>query len=438
MRIGVFGLGYVGAVTAGCLARDGHDVIGVDTDKQKVDLINDGETPILEPGLAEIIANAVSIGRLRATTVAGPGVLKCDVAIISVGTPSSPNGSLDLTYVRNVCEQIGTHLADRDGYFEVIVRSTVLPGTTRNTVIPTLEAASGKRAGEDFGVVFSPEFLREGSSIEDYDRPARVVIGGEVESLSSRCAELFGDLGAPVVSADLEAAEMVKYVDNTWHALKVAFANEIGRISKEVGVDSREVMDIFALDTKLNISTAYLRPGFAFGGSCLPKDVRALSYFARRHDVHAPVIESVLPSNTDHVERAVNAVLAQGKRRIGILGLAFKAGTDDLRESPMVELVERLIGKGFDVRIHDPDVNLAALVGANQEYINHHIAHVSQLFVPSVADVLDHGETIVLGTDHLHFAGVPGAMKPQQTLIDLVGVSIDDRDGAFNYEGICW
>jgi GDP-mannose 6-dehydrogenase len=425
-------------VTAGCLARDGHDVIGVDTNKQKVDLINDGETPILEPGLAEIIADAVQVGRLRATTLAGPAVLDCDVAIISVGTPSSTNGNIDLSFIRTVCEEIGGHLAHRDDHFEVIVRSTVLPGTTRDTVIPTLEAASGKRAVQDFGVVFNPEFLREGSSIDDYDRPARIVIGGEAEPQSSRCAELFGDLGAPMISADLEAAEMVKYVDNTWHALKVAFANEIGRIGKAVGIDSREVMEIFALDTKLNISSAYLRPGFAFGGSCLPKDVRALRYYARRHDVHAPVIESVLPSNVDHVEQAFRAVVAQGKRRVAILGLAFKAGTDDLRESPMVDLVERLIGKGFDVRIHDPDVNLATLVGSNQDYLNHHIAHVSQLLLPTVADVLDHGETIVLGTGHALFDAVPDALRPDQTMIDLVGIPTRDLSGAFDYEGICW
>src|SRR5690348_8341436 len=437
MKISVLGLGYVGAVSAGCLARDGHEVIGVDPERVKVDLINSGRSPIIEKDIGGIIAEQVAAGRLRASSDLESAVRNTDLALVCVGTPSLPNGGLDLRYVRRVCEQIGRTLAAHQGAPVIVMRSTMLPGSMREVVIPTLEKFSGKRAGEEFGVCINPEFLREGTAVHDYYHPPKTVIGEVNKASGDVLANLYGKLPAPMVRTDIETAEMVKYADNCWHALKVGFANEIGSLCKAVDVDAHRVMEIFCQDQKLNLSPYYLKPGFAFGGSCLPKDLRALLYKAKTLDVQLPILASVLPSNQLQIERGVQAVLEKANKRVGILGFSFKAGTDDLRESPMVELTERLIGKGYDLRIYDRNVSLACLHGANKDYILNKIPHISRLMVPSIDEVLSHAQTIVIGNGAPEFADVPKRIAEGQTIIDFVRVS-DSRSIAGIYEGICW
>ncbi len=437
MKISVLGLGYVGAVSAGCLARDGHEVIGVDPERTKVDLINAGKTPIIEKDIGAIIAEQVAIGRLRASTELADAVRRTDLALVCVGTPSLPNGGIDLKYVRRVCEEIGRTLARHEGAPVVVMRSTMLPGTMREVVIPTLEKFSGKRAGDEFGVCINPEFLREGTAVHDYDHPPKTVIGEVSRASGELLASVYARMPGPLIRTDIETAEMVKYADNAWHALKVGFANEIGNLCKGVGVDAHKVMDIFCQDHKLNLSPYYLKPGFAFGGSCLPKDVRALLYKAKTLDLSLPILSAILPSNQLQIERGVQAVVEKGRRKIGILGFSFKAGTDDLRESPMVELAERLIGKGYDLRVYDRNVSLAAVHGANRDYIVHKIPHISRLMVGSVEEVLAHAETIVVGNAAPEFADVPRAIGAHQTVIDFVRVS-GARTVAGVYEGLCW
>lgn len=436
MRISVLGLGYVGSVSAACLAHDGHDVIGVDPNPTKVGIIMEGRSPVIELGLDELIAEAIESGRLSATADAPSAIAQSDAALICVGTPSNTNGSLDLSHVEAVSKEIGEALANREAPFTVILRSTVLPGTTVGTVIPALESASGKRAGDDFAVCFNPEFLREGSSVEDYYSPPKIIVGTVDEKPNPVIDELYKHLQAPRIATSYDAAELVKYVDNSWHALKVAFANEVGRIGRSLDIDSREVMDIFIQDTKLNISPRYLRPGFAFGGSCLPKDLQALQYRARQLDVDVPVLRSIMWSNDRHIELAFEIIAATGSKRVGILGLSFKAGTDDLRHSPMVEVVERLIGKGYDVRIHDPNVEFAALVGANREHILNQIPHISQLMVSGAAEAVGFGSTIVIGTSERSFVDALAMVRSDQHVIDLVGLESPPPNGT--YHGIAW
>lgn len=437
MKICVLGLGYVGAVSAGCLAMDGHEVIGVDPEPRKVDLINAGRTPIIEKDIGSIIEAQVNAGRLRATTDVAAAVQQTDLAMICVGTPSKPNGDIDLKYVRRVCEQIGVAIRNHYGAPAVVIRSTMLPGTMRDVVIPTLEAASGRRAGAEFGVCINPEFLREGTAVHDYFNPPKTVIGEFNRASGDLLVGIYSRLSAPMIRTDIETAEMVKYADNAWHALKVGFANEIGNLCKELEVDSHRVMDIFCQDTKLNLSPYYLKPGFAFGGSCLPKDLRALLYKAKTMDVSLPILAAILPSNEKQIERGVRAVMEKNNRRIGILGFSFKAGTDDLRESPIVELTERLIGKGYDLKIYDKNVNLARIHGANRDYILDHIPHISKLMVSSVEEVIDHAGTIVIGNADPEFKSVPQRLNDGQTLIDFVRVT-DSRTVSGVYEGICW
>jgi GDP-mannose 6-dehydrogenase len=437
MRISVLGLGYVGTVSAGCLAQEGHEVIGVDPDSRKVDLINAGKTPIIEKVIGPVIERQVAAGRLSATMDVAFAVRQTDLSLVCVGTPSRANGDIELKYVRRVCEQIGAAMRDHDGAPVVVVRSTMLPGTMREVVIPTLEAASGRRAGAEFGVCINPEFLREGTAVRDYFDPPKTVIGEFNPASGDLLASLYARLAAPLIRTDIETAEMVKYADNAWHALKVGFANEIGNICKEFGVDSHRVMDIFCRDTKLNLSPYYLKPGFAFGGSCLPKDLRALLYKAKELDVSLPILAAILPSNGQQIERAVRAVMEAGRRKVGVLGFSFKAGTDDLRESPVVELMERLIGKGFDLRVYDGNVNLACIRGANRDYILNHIPHISRLMVPSIDDVLAHAGTLVIGNAGPEFRDIPRRLSDGQTIIDLVRIT-DSRSVAGVYEGICW
>lgn len=437
MKISIFGMGYVGAVSAGCLATDGHEVIGVDPNPTKVELINRGLTPIIEKDIGEMIQAAVGKGTLRATTSVAEAVTGSDISLICVGTPSQLNGNLDLSYVRRVCEEIGQALRDKDSFHVVVARSTMLPGSMRNVVIPTLEQSSGKVAGKDFGVCNNPEFLREGTAVYDYYNPPKTVIGETDALAGDMLVRLYEKMDAPLVRTSVETAEMVKYTDNNWHALKVAFANEIGNLSKALGIDGHEVMDIFCKDTKLNLSAYYMKPGFAFGGSCLPKDVRALTYKGRSLDLDLPVLNSIMPSNQRQIQKGIDMVMGYGKRKIGVLGFAFKAGTDDLRESPLVEVIEALLGKGFDLRLYDRNVNLAALTGANRDYILNHIPHISKLMVSEMNEVLEFAEVIVIGNGAKEFAGVLEQLRPDQVVVDLVRVT-SGKSEAGRYDGICW
>ncbi len=437
MKLSVWGLGYVGTVSAGCLAQEGHDVIGVDSEQTKVDLINAGKTPIIEKDIGRIIKQQVAAGRLSATTDAAVAVQRTDLFLICVGTPSRSNGDIELKYMRRVCEQIGTALRNHQGAPVVVIRSTLLPGTMRDVVIPTLEACSGRRAGAEFGVCINPEFLREGTAVHDFFNPPKTVIGELNRASGDLPASLYARIAAPLIRTDIETAEMVKYADNAWHALKVGFANEIGNLCKGLEVDSHRVMDIFCQDTTLNLSPYYLKPGFAFGGSCLPKDLRALLYKAKTLDVSLPILAAILPSNDLQIERGVRAVIERGSKKVGVLGFSFKAGTDDLRESPVVELTERLIGKGFDLRIYDRNVSLASVHGANRDYILNHIPHISRLMVASIDEVLEHAGTIVIGNAAPEFRDVPRRLTDGQAIIDFVRVT-DSRSVSGVYEGICW
>jgi GDP-mannose 6-dehydrogenase len=437
MKIAVIGLGYVGAVSAACLAKEGHTVIGVDPNETKVDLINAGQPPIIEKDVGETIQQAVAEGRLRAVTDAASAIAECDLSLVCVGTPSAANGSLDLRYVELVCQEIGAALKTKNEYHTVVIRSTILPGTMRTLVIPALESSSGLTAGTDFGLCNNPEFLREGTAVYDYYNPPKTVIGAVDKQSASALEELYADLPGPKITTSIETAEMVKYVDNVWHALKVTFANEIGAICKPLDIDSHEVMDIFCQDTKLNLSPYYLKPGFAFGGSCLPKDVRALTYHAKQLDLRLPVLDSIMDSNRIQVERAFDLITQQGKKQIGILGFSFKAGTDDLRESPIVEVAERLIGKGFDLRLYDKNVSLAKLVGANREYILNHIPHIAGLMVDSAAELMEHAEIVIIGNGAPEFVDIVAQRKPGQHIIDLVRIG-DEATRGTDYEGITW
>jgi GDP-mannose 6-dehydrogenase len=436
LKVSVFGLGYVGAVSAACLAHEGHEVIGVDRSPTKVDLINAGQSPIIEADISEIIASAVEAGRLRATQDAVGAIEDTDLSFVCVGTPSQINGNLDLTYIRRVCEEIGSAIRSKAARHTIVIRSTILPGTMRRIVIPILEEYSGKQAGVGFGVCNNPEFLREGPAVMDFKFPAKTIVG-ELDGASGEIlAALYASLDAPLIRMDLETAEMVKYLDNSWHALKIAFANEIGNLCKSLDVDGQRAMEILCLDKKLNISSAYLSPGFAFGGSCLPKDLRAPVYTAKLHDLELPLLSSILRSNELQVARGLQLIIGKGHTRIGILGFSFKAGTDDLRESPMIEIIERLVGKGYDLRIYDKNVQIAKLVGGNREFILNRIPHVSRLMVDDVDAVLKHGETIVIGNRDREFRTIPERLHDGQCVVDLVRiVNAESRNG--RCEGIC-
>jgi GDP-mannose 6-dehydrogenase len=438
MKVSVFGLGYVGCVSAAAFADDGHDVVGVDVVPDKVAAINAGRSPIVEPGLDELLQRGIASGRLRATTCTEDAVRATELSLICVGTPSRKNGSLDLTYLTRVCEEIGHVLKDKDAYHVVVVRSTVLPGTTHGTVIPTLEAASGKKYGEGFGVSVNPEFLREGTAIKDFKNPPLTMVGHNHAADAAPTKALYQNLDAPLFSAPIRVAEMMKYTSNAWHAVKVVFANEIGNLCKRVGVDSHEVMDIFCQDNKLNLSPYYLKPGFAFGGSCLPKDVRALQYRAKEVDLEMPLLNSVLGSNRMQVQHAIDRIVDTGKKKIGLLGFSFKAGTDDLRESPMVILAEALLGKGYQLCIYDKNVSLARLVGANKQYINEQIPHLSQHLCETVDQVIDTSDVVVIGNGAPEFSDAVQRCRPDQIVIDLVRIPLDFSQVAAQYDGICW
>lgn len=437
MRLSIFGLGYVGCVSAACFAKEGHEVVGVDVNQVKVDIINSGRSPIVEPGIEELMNEAGCAGRLRATTDTAAAVADSDVSLVCIGTPSHHNGSLDLTYIKRACQQIGEALATKPRYHIVVMRSTMLPGTIEQTVTPTLEVFSGKRAGRDFGVAINPEFLREGTSIYDFNHPPFTLIGADDEDTSGPLARLYANVDAPLLVVRVKEAEMVKYACNTFHALKVTFANEIGNLCKAMGVDSHKVMEVFCQDTKLNLSPYYLKPGFAFGGSCLPKDLRAINYKAKELDVDAPMLNSILASNRRQVERVIDAVLATGRKQIGVLGLSFKSGTDDLRESPMVALIETLIGKGMRLSIYDRDVELARLFGANKEYIEREIPHISSLMCADLNQVIEQAEVVIVGKKEDEFRALTDRILSGRTVIDLVRL-FDVQDNRPQYHGICW
>lgn len=435
--VSVFGLGYVGCVSAACFAREGHSVVGVDVAPGKVALVNAGKSTIVEEGIGELVAAMVAGGRLRATGDVAEAVHATDISLVCVGTPSRPNGSLDLVYIERVCQQIGAALRTKAGRHVVVIRSTVLPGTIHELVVPTLEAASGKRAGTDFGVCSNPEFLREGTSIKDFYEPPFTLIGSDEPASVETVRALYAGIDAPLYSTAVRVAEMVKYACNCFHGLKVGFANEIGSVCKALGVDSHEVMRIFCEDRKLNISQAYLRPGFAFGGSCLPKDLRAVSYRARELDVDTPILAATLESNRKQIERAYNLVMSTGHRRVGILGMTFKAGTDDLRESPVVTLIEMLLGKGIELSIYDRDVSEAQLIGSNREYIEREIPHIWSLMRGSVDEVLGAADTIVIGNGATEFRGIGPRLRAGQSVVDLVRAP-GDNAGVATYHGISW
>ena len=438
MRISVIGLGYVGAVSAACLAKRGHSVVGVDVNPSKVALVNAGQAPVLEPGLAEAIADATTAGRLRATHDAAEAVRTTDVSLVCVGTPSGSHGSLSLAALERVCATIGPGLRDHEGRHTVVVRSTVLPGTCEETLIPALEAASGLKAGTDFGFVMNPEHLREGFGVSDFENPERTVIGQLDAASGDVVANLYEGISQTVFRTRIRVAEAAKYVDNAFHALKVGFANEIGALSFEFGVDSHELMEIFAADRKLNISAAYLKPGFCFGGSCLPKDLRALVHRARSAYVDVPILESVLESNEMHFRRTYDLLTANGRRRIGLFGLAFRSGTDELRESPYVELAERLIGKGYDLKIYDPSIRLPNLVGTNREYIEEHLPHLKELLVATPREVVEHAETCIVASRDAE-VGRALASADGRMIVDLVRLpNAHDLELRSEYHGVAW
>jgi GDP-mannose 6-dehydrogenase len=437
-RVAVFGLGYVGSVSAACLASRGHSVIGVDVSPEKVDMINHGRSPVVEERIGDLIAEQVAEGRLSATTDSEGAVARTDIALACVGTPSTPSGSLQTNFLEQVSDEIGAALAGRGERYTVVIRSTMLPTTCEQIVLPRLEAASGMYAGDGFGLAVNPEFLREGSSVRDFFDPPKTVIGQIDEASGDAVAELYAGLPGPVYRIPLGVAEMIKYVDNSFHALKAGFANEIGAVCKALGLDGHVVMDILTSDTKLNISPAYLRPGFAFGGSCLPKDLRAFIHRARRADVPVPILESILPSNEGQVERVFRTIEATGKRRVGLLGLAFKPGTDDLRESPMVALAERLLGRGFELMIHDPQVAVSRLLGANRAYVDQRIPHLSRLMASSADAVVNHAEVCVVGAADPEAIAALGRVDGR-IVVDLVRFpGSADYEGDPGYIGVGW
>ena len=437
MQISIFGAGYVGAVTSACLCKSGHSVVAVDVSQAKVDMLNAGKSPIVEAGLGELISEARERGLLRATTDVGEAFRSTELSFVCVGTPSRANGDLDLRYVAEICEKIGAEIARSTDFHSIVFRSTMLPGSMAETVIPTLEKDSGKIAGVDFGVAIFPEFLRESTAVEDYCEPEVAVIGKLDDITVERLRAVNCEPKKEFV-VDIATAEMVKYTNNCWHATKIVFANEIGNICKKVNIDGHTVMNILCADTRLNISPAYMKPGMAFGGSCLPKDLRALRYRARQLDVATPMLEAVSESNSLQIDNAFETIAARASSgRIGLLGLSFKSGTDDLRESPLVEVAERLYGKGFDLRIYDQNVAYSGLNGANLSFANSKLPHLSKLLVDDLDEIYDHAEVIVVGNADPSFGDVMERRRPEQSVVDLVHIAAAARSNGV-YEGLCW
>jgi GDP-mannose 6-dehydrogenase len=438
MNISIFGLGYVGAVSLACLSRDGHNVIGVDIDATKLELIKVGRTPVVEEGMVDLMQSVAASGRVKVTTDAAQAVLDSEISLVCVGTPSAPNGSQDQSAILRLASIMGQALAKKSAPHVVVFRSTLVPGTVEDVLRPIIEKESGKKDGVDFHLCFQPEFLREGSSIRDYDKPPFTIVGANHAFAVERLQELFGKLPCKFIQTSVRSAEMMKYCCNNFHALKITFANETARLCQALGVDAFEVMNLVCQDTQLNISPAYLKPGFAFGGSCLPKDLRATSHLAKVHDVDIPMLASIMASNQAHLDVALHKVLASGKRRVGFIGLSFKTGTDDLRESPLVNLAEQLIGKGMQLSVYDPEVHLAQLLGANRRYIEQHLPHIGQLVRADIREVIEGAELLVVGLATADAAAALAKyVRPGQQVLDLV--NLPNRAAiAGTVEGLCW
>jgi GDP-mannose 6-dehydrogenase len=436
MKISILGLGYVGAVSCACFAKAGHEVVGVDVSQHKVDLINGGKSPIIEADLEELIEEGVALQKIKATTDVREAILGSSVSIICVGTPSQLNGNIDLTYIYQVCHQIGEALIDKDTFHTILIRSTVIPGTVvEGTSI--IESVSGKKHGVDFGFGSNPEFLREGTAIYDFINPPYTIAGTSSEKAAEVVKELYANIDAPIYILKPEESEMIKYANNNFHALKITFANEIGNICKELGVDGHVVMDIVAKDKKLNLSSYYMKPGFAYGGSCLPKDVRGLSYRARTLDVKTPLINSLNESNDYQIQRGLKLVYDTEKTKIGFLGFAFKEGTDDMRESPIITMIETLIGKGYELALYDNNVLMSKLLGKNKDFVIGRIPHISRLLKETIEEVVEHADVIVIGNNPKGFATAVAGIAPEKIIIDLVRVD-KEKISSGNYVGICW
>ena len=438
LSISVFGMGYVGSVTAACFAHVGHKVIGVDVSPAKIEMMAAGRSPIIEARMSELVEEGHRAGLLQATTNSVEAIRNSDISFVCVGTPSMRSGKLDLGYVERVVQEIGVALQQKKSHHVLVLRSTVLPGTTESLVIPTLEKASGGKAGKDFAVCYNPEFMREGTAVADFLQPPYTILGAQDPEHLTTLRQLYQTVSGPVFETKITVAEMVKYVCNAFHAVKIGFANEVGTLCKNLGVDTEAVTKIYTSDTKLNISPAYLSPGFAFGGSCLPKDLRALSHKAKELDVSLPLLESILPSNVLHIDRAVEAVLRTGKKKIAFLGLSFKPGTDDLRESPQVQMIKRLLGEGCQVRVWDRDVSLGRLAGSNRQYIEEVIPHIGSLLSANLEEVVQSGEVVVIATK-VDKEKLAHCLGRNQSVVDLINLASASRPGASSsYQGICW
>jgi len=439
LSISIFGLGYVGSVSAAYLMRDGHRVTGVDLNSAKVEMVASGRSPILEPRVSELLAEGHQAHRLHATTDGIAAVHNSDISLVCVGTPSLRSGKLDLSHVERVAREIGGALHQKNSHHVVVVRSTVLPGTTEALVIPILEKASGRRAGADFTVCYNPEFMREGSAVDDFNAPPYTILGAQRPQHLTLLRAIYESTPGPKFETSIPVAEMVKYASNMFHAVKVGFANEMGTLCKHLGVDTEAVSRIFASDIKLNISPAYLSPGFAFGGSCLPKDLRALGYRAKELDLSLPLLEALMPSNAEHLNRAVDAVLQTNKKKVSVLGLSFKAGTDDLRESPQVQLVKRLLGEGCQIRIWDQDVSLGRLAGSNRQYIEEVIPHIGSLLSTDLEQVVRSAEVVIVGNKSAKKEQLSQYLDAGQIVLDLVNLDRSFRpDKPATYQGVCW
>ena len=440
MKINVFGLGYVGCVTAASLASNGHDVTGIDIDPNKVKLINMGRGPVIEPGLEEKLKESLFLGKIRATTndLNSKALGFADISFVCVGTPSNENNSLNLQYIKKVIGQIGDYLKSLDRYHVINIRSTVLPGTIEEIIIPIIEEHSGKKVGEDFGICMNPEFLREGTAMNDFLNPPFTIIGEFDQKSGDIISKLYENIDAILVRTDIRVAEMLKYTCNAFHALKITFANEIGNICKQLRIDSHLVMNLFCKDTQLNLSPYYLKPGFAFGGSCLPKDLRALLYKAKMSDLDTPVLSSILTSNKMQIDIAFNMIRKTEKKNIGVIGLSFKAGTDDLRESAMVDLVEKLIGKGYSICIYDEEVSIAKIFGANKKYIENVIPHISTLMETNLEKVIENSEVIIFNNKRKDSEEILSKIGKDKYIIDLWRITNNLKDIEGQYAGICW
>jgi GDP-mannose 6-dehydrogenase len=437
MNVSIFGLGYVGCVSLGCLAKKGHTIVGVDLNKTKVDFINQGKAPIIEQDIDELISEQHKAGRVSATSDAYEAVANSQVSIICVGTPSTDNGHLDLSAIFKVAKEIGACLKQKQSFHVITIRSTVLPGTNEK-VTKILEETSGKERGKSFAVVSNPEFLREGSAVRDYFNPPYTIIGSDNKKAVELIDKLYRDIEAPFIATDIKVAELMKYVNNAFHATKVVFANEIGNICSKIGVDSHKLMSIFCKDTKLNISPYYLKPGFSYGGSCLPKDLKALKTIAHDHYLECPTIESIEKSNENHKRVVLEQILQFGKEKIGFLGVSFKGGTDDLRNSPIVDILEVLLGKGFDVRIFDQNVQIAKLVGANKEYILKKIPFIAKFIVSAEDEIISHSDIIIIVNHDKDFRPLLNRAPKNKIVFDLVNYNFENRSALEHYKGLSW